>query len=183
MIKTIAIEGFTNGKILLTYDIGEIAKLELDGWGGIRFYDRNGLTFSSIAKTSFSRLYAMADIAPNTERNDLLSESDKWVLVVKRKFDGLSTSDPRVIWANICYLWMLNTESCPPDKACNIAFITETLNAQIPTYNAAIEWLIKNKFRPLASDFIEARDEYSNDYGVLKTPPDADWSKCPTIDN
>lgn len=168
---------FPSHSLLITSDIGEIVKIKDVSFRGcgLQFHDSKGMTFEATTNWNAVRYYSICSIFDNQERNDLIPEEYK----KDKRSIGIACNDPRVIWA--CIISLFITNKIPDNKIATSEARSEILTSLLPTYQEASVWLVKNRFKLLATkeDNLATENPYLQDYSALITPPKIDWSMFP----
>lgn len=177
MIKIRELERSYGRTEYITYDIGEIDRLEYffprgQGEGGLCFfYNSQGKFFQSCVKPSFVRLYSIA--RGKSLRNELLPERYQ-----KTEVSRLWIGDPRVVWCYVVSLW-IRQNGYSQWKNVTEKITSKYLNDNFPTYSEASEWVEKNGFVLMPTKVEDRGNKYTRDYGALKFPPMINWSIFP----
>ena len=176
-ISTLNESIFVSDSYLITSDVGEITKIDDISVRGsaLQFYDSQGKTFYTTTNWNAVRYYSLCLIGDNKERNDLIPKEYK----KDNSRIMITCNDPRVIWACIISLWIAT--NLPRNKKDSNDVCSEILTSLLPTYQEASVWLVKNRFKLLATkeDNLATENPYLQDYSALITPPKIDWSIFP----
>ena len=170
--------GESYGKMeYVTYNIGEIVRLECafpmgQGDGELfTYYDSKGVSFQSHLKPNAVRYYSLSGI--EALRKELLP-------IEYQRLNSFHfwCGDPRVVWCFIVSLWLW-CSGCKQRKHVTEEITTKYLNENLPSWQEACVWMVRNDFVLMPSKVEQRSNRYLEDYAALKFPPKVDWSIFP----
>lgn len=175
-------------RIYFVYDVDEITKIELATESpyadacAIYYFDSKERMFAAASKHWVGRVKGYVPVTYLQDRLDIVPKKLHEEFLDKRNGNHtfeFRCIDPRVIWCDIVYTWIFTNGICG-----DLDELGRILSDNLPSFQAALQWLEKNKFRVFnpepdhGGDSVSAelRDYYQQD-DKLYYPPEIDWER------